>query len=79
LSIVGNAIIDEDRVANLLASLLESFNTLVTVLESNPAVPAMEIVIERLMHEERKLKDCDVPNESVRWMSKIWAYPEKLP
>lgn len=55
LSIVGDAITDEDRVVYLLASLPESFNTLVTALESNPSVPAMEIVIERLIHEERKL------------------------
>lgn len=65
LSIVGDAITDEDRVVYLLASLPESFNTLVTALESNPSVPAMEIVIERLIHEERKLKDRGMPNESV--------------
>ena len=65
LSIVGDAITDEDRVVYLLASLPESFNTLVTALESNTDVPAMEIVIERLMHEERKLKDRGMPNESV--------------
>ena len=63
LSIVGDAITDEDRVY-LLASLPESFNTLVIALESNPAVPKMEIVIERLMHEERKHKDHGVLNES---------------
>ena len=55
LSIVGDAITDEDRVVYLLASLPESFNTLVIALESNPTVPEMETVIERLMHEERKL------------------------
>ena len=64
LSIVSDAITDEDRVVYLLASLPESFNTLVTALESNPAVPEMEIVIERLMHEERKHKDRGVLNES---------------
>lgn len=57
LLIVGDTITDEDRVVYLLASLPESFDTLVTALESNPTVPEMEIVIERLMHEERKLKD----------------------
>ena len=57
LSIVGDTIIDEDRAVYLLASLPESFNTLVTALESNPSVPAVEILIERLIHEERKLKD----------------------
>ena len=64
LSIVGDAITDEDRVVYLLASLPESFDTLVTALESNPAVPEMEIVIERLMHEERKHKEHGVLSES---------------
>ena len=50
------------RVVYLLASSPESFNTSVTALKSNPSVPAMEIVIERLMHEEGKLKDLGVPN-----------------
>ena len=36
LSIVGDAITNEDRVVNLLASLSELFNTLVTALELNP-------------------------------------------
>ena len=52
LSIVGDAIIDEDRFVYLLASLPKSFNTLVTTLESNPPIPDMEIVFERLMHKE---------------------------
>ena len=64
LSIVGDAITDEDRVVYLLASLPESFNTLITALELNPTIPKMEIVIERLMHEERKLKDRQVSSES---------------
>ena len=64
LLIVGDAITDEDRIVYLLASLPESFNTLVTALESNPAVPEMEIVIERLMHKKRKHKDRGVLNES---------------
>ena len=56
LSIVGNAITDEDRVVYPLASLPESFNTLIIALEANPTVPEMEVVIERLIHEEKKLK-----------------------
>ena len=39
----------------LLASLPESFGVLVTVLEASPEVPKMEVVTERLLHEERKL------------------------
>ena len=65
LSIVGDAITDEDRVVYLLASLPESFNTLVTALESNPSVPAMEMVTERLIHKERKLKDREMSTEPV--------------
>ena len=57
LSIVGDPIPEEDRVVHLLASLPESFNVLVTALEANPEVPKMDIVVERLLHEERKLKD----------------------
>ena len=46
-------------------SLPESLNTLVTALESNISVSAIEIVIERLIHEERMLKDRGILNESV--------------
>ena len=64
LSIVGDAITDTDKVVYLLASLPESCNTLVTALGSNPTVPKIEILIERLMHEERKLNDRQVSSES---------------
>ncbi len=64
LSIVGDAISNEDRVVFLLASLPESFNMLVTALEANSTVPAMEIVTERLMHEERKRKDRGLSNDA---------------
>ena len=47
---------EEDRVICLLASLPESFSMLVTALEASEAVPRMEVVTERLLHEERKLK-----------------------
>ena len=56
--IVGEVITDKDIVVYLLASLPESFNILATALESNPS---MEIVIDRLMHEEKKLENCGVP------------------
>ena len=42
---------------HLLASLL---NMIVTALEANPEVPEMEVVTERLLHEERKLRDRQV-------------------
>ena len=57
LSVIGDPISDENRVADLLASLLESYNVLGTALEANEAVPRMEVVTERLLHEERKLKE----------------------
>ena len=54
---VGDPMREEDRVVHLLASLPESYNILVTALEADVDVPKMEVVTERLLHEERKLKD----------------------
>ena len=51
---VGDVITDADRVVHLLASLPDSYNALVTALEASEKVPKMEIVTERLLHEERK-------------------------
>ena len=41
LAIVGDAIEEEDRVVYLLASLPDSYNTLVTALEAHEEVPKM--------------------------------------
>ena len=57
LSIIGDAVEEEDRVVHMLASLPESFSMLVTALEASPEVPALELVTERLLHEERKMKE----------------------
>ena len=57
LSVAGDAVSEEDRVVHLLASLPDSYNMLVTALEANAEVPKMEVVTERLLHEERKLKN----------------------
>lgn len=57
LSIIGDPIEEEDRVVHLLASLPESFDVLVTALEASVEVPSIETVTERLLHEERKLKE----------------------
>ena len=54
LSIVNDPISEEDRVIHLLASLPESYSILVTALETNVEVSNMEILTERLLHEERK-------------------------
>ena len=57
LAVVGAKLDEEDRIVQFLASLPESYNTLVTALEANEKVPSMEVVVDRLIHEERKLKD----------------------
>ena len=57
LAVIGDLVKEEDRVVHLLASLPESYNMLVTALEANPDVPQMEVVTERLLHEERKQMD----------------------
>ena len=57
MAIVGDAIEEEGRVVYLLASLPDSFNTLVTALEVNEDVPKMEVVTEQLLHVERKQKE----------------------
>ncbi len=49
------ALITMDRVVHLLASLPDSFSVLVTALEASPEVPLMEVVTERLVHEEKKM------------------------
>lgn len=59
LSVVGDSLSEEDHVVHLLANLPESFSMLVTALGTNPDVPQMEVVTERLLHEERKIKDRD--------------------
>ena len=64
LAIVGDAIEEEDRVVYLLASLPDSFNTLVTALEANEDVPKMEVVTEKLLHAERKHTEKSSPGSS---------------
>ena len=59
LSVVGDPVSEEDRVVQLLASLPDSFNMLVTALEANAVVPDMDVVTERILHEERKMKNRD--------------------
>ena len=64
LSVIGDAITDEDRVVHLLASLPDSYNVLVTALEACAEVPRMEVVTERLLHEERKSTDGEPSSSS---------------
>ena len=57
LAVIGVAIDEEDKVVQVLASLPDSYNTLVTALEANEKVPSMEVVTERLLYEERRASD----------------------
>ena len=57
LAVVGAQLDEEDRVVHLLASLPECYDTLVTALEASEKVPSMEVVIDRLLYEEKKSKD----------------------
>jgi hypothetical protein len=57
LSVMDAPLSEEDCVIYLLASLPESFGVLVTALEASATVPTMDVVMERLLHEERKHKE----------------------
>ena len=57
LAVVGDNVSDKDCVVYLLASLLDTFDMLVTALEANNEVLKMETVTERLLYEEQKLTD----------------------
>ena len=57
LAVAGETVSEEDHVVYLLASLPESYNVLVTALEASVDVPRLEVVTERILHQERKSKD----------------------
>lgn len=57
LSVMDKSESDEDHVVYLLASLPASYSVLVTALKANLEVPALEVVMKRLLHKERKLKE----------------------
>jgi len=50
------------KVVHVLASLLISYDMLVTALEAGSDVPQLEVVTQRLLHEESKRKSKDTPN-----------------
>ena len=66
----------------MLASLPESYDMLVTALEANADVPKMEVVTERLLHEERKLKDRtmapDISGSSEKGLVSKHRYSQRL-
>ena len=65
LLVIGVEMEEEDSVVHLLASLPDSYNTLVTALEVSLYVPKMDIVTEKLLYKERKLKDRDKNEEAL--------------
>lgn len=79
LAVVGVNLDEEDKVIYLLASLPESYNTLVTALEANKDVPTMEIVLERLLHEERKLLERETTDTTDKAMTTTHKKPKKGP
>ena len=68
LTVIGDAVSEEDRVVHLLASLPESYNMLVNALEEQSEnILEWEPVTERLLHQESKLKEkVTVPLEDGR-------------
>ena len=69
LSIIGDPLDEENQVVHLLASLPESYDMLVTALEASPEVPKLEIVTERLLHEETKQRDKESSTLEVKVMT----------
>ena len=57
LEVMGYIVEEEDRVVHILASLPDSFQMLVTALEASPEVPKLDVVLERLLNEEKKLSE----------------------
>jgi len=54
LAVIGAPLQEEDKVICLLASLPDSYSTLVTALEAMDKVPSWENVSEKLLNEEQK-------------------------
>ena len=55
LAVIAEPVSEEDKVVHLLGSLPDTYDVLVTVLESGSEnVPPLKTVTERLLGEERK-------------------------
>ena len=57
LSIVGNPTKENLLVVHLLTSIPLSYDFLITALADNEDVPTLELVAERLLHENLNLKE----------------------
>ena len=65
LAVVAEPVSDEEKVVYLLAGLPESYDVLVTALESrSDTVPGLETVTECLLREEQKLRDWEEVSDS---------------
>ena len=62
-------VIEEDQVIYLLASLPDSFDMLVTALQVNAEVSHWEIVTERLLYKETKIKQKEVNCNEMKAMT----------
>ena len=69
LAVVGDPLDDENKVVHLLASLPRSYDMLVTALEAGLEVPKIDVVTERLLHEETKQKDAVMIKPEVKAMT----------
>ncbi len=59
LAEMDSPLMEEDKVVYLLASLPDYFGFLVTALEASSEVPKMDMVSERLLDQEQKIKNRD--------------------
>ena len=57
LAIIGYPVDEEDRVTQVISSLPESYDMLVTALEASPEIPNMETITEKIIHEKGKIKE----------------------
>ena len=81
LAVAGERVSDKDHVVNLLASMPDSYNVLMTALEASAEVLKLEVVTERILHQERKAKeeayltnDNAMPSRAVPCRPKLKCY-----
>ena len=68
LTIISDPLDEENQVADLVASLPESHDMLATALEASTEVPKLEIVTEKLLHDETKQRDEESSTTEVKAM-----------